>query len=55
MTKLMDKEHILMQMVHTTKETGWMTNNMVSEWSLGQMEQDMRVSTEMERKMGKES
>lgn len=53
MTKLMEKEHILMLMVHSITETGSTTNNMDSVWNLGLMVQNMKAITLMERKKAK--
>lgn len=55
MTRLMEKELIHMLMVPITKETGLMTSNMELGWSHGQMEQSMRVNTEMGRRMEEEN
>lgn len=53
MTKLMEKEHILMLMVHSITEIGSTINNMDSVWNLGQMVQNTKAITSMERKKAK--
>jgi len=53
MTKLMEKEHILMLMVHSITEIGSTTNNMDSVWNLGLMVQNTKAITSMERKKAK--
>ena len=53
MTKLMEKEHILMLMVHSITEIGSTTNSMDSVWNLGLMVQNMKAITSMERKKAK--
>ena len=53
MTKLMEKEHILMLMVHSITEIGSTTNNMDSVWNLGLTVQNTKAITSMERKKAK--
>lgn len=53
MTKLMEKEHILMLMVHSITEIGSTINNMDSVWNLGLMVQNTKAITSMERKKAK--
>jgi hypothetical protein len=55
MIRLMAKELTHMQMEPTIMETGLMISNTDLEWNLGLMERNMKESTKMERKMGKES
>lgn len=55
MIKLMAKERTLMQMEPTIMEIGLMINNMVSEWNPGQMVQNMKETTLMERKKARVS
>ena len=51
MTKLMEREHIDMQMAPRTREIGSRINSMEQELRLGRMAQDTRETTGMERKM----
>ena len=51
MTKLMARELIDMRMGLPMREIGLRTSSMVQESRLGQMVQDTRETTEMERRM----